>query len=80
MNNLAAAFSVTFITLACNGCGEIQKDEVLELCQDPRPQICTNEYNPVCATLSDGSVKTYATGCTACSDPLVKGWVPAGCE
>lgn len=44
------------------------------VCTDPRPEICTQEYIGVCATLADGSSKTYATGCTACGDPQVVGW------
>ena len=49
-------------------------------CTEPRPQICTREYRPVCATLADGSTKTYATGCTACSDPKVSGYRNLACE
>jgi hypothetical protein len=49
-------------------------------CTEPRPQMCTREYRPVCATLNDGTQKTYANGCTACSDPKVKGHFPGPCE
>ncbi len=49
-------------------------------CQNPRPQICTREYNPVCATYNDGSKKTAATGCTACSDSEVTGYIAGACE
>ena len=55
-------------------------NEALVQCTDPRPQICTREYNPVCATLDDGSVKSYATGCTACSDEQVTGYRQGSCE
>jgi len=41
------------------------------ICTEPRPQICTMDYRPVCAQLSDGTFKTYSNGCTACSDPMV---------
>jgi len=41
------------------------------ICTDPRPQICTMDYRPVCAQLSDGTFKTYSNGCTGCSDPAV---------
>lgn len=40
-------------------------------CTDPRPEACTMDYRPVCATLGDGSEKTYSNGCSACSDPQV---------
>lgn len=49
------------------------------ICSEPRPQTCTQEYDPVCATLKDGSVKTYATGCTSCSDIVVTGYKQGGC-
>jgi len=51
----------------------------LILCQEPRPQICTREYEPVCATLQDGSTKTGSTGCTSCSDPEVIGYKMGAC-
>ena len=51
----------------------------LTRCPQERPQICTREYNPVCAALTDGSMKTYATGCTACADLQVTGWIAGAC-
>ncbi len=54
--------------------------KVFTACTDPRPQLCTREYNPVCAKLIDASNKTYATGCTACSDQKVSGYYPGACE
>lgn len=51
----------------------------LIICSEPRPQTCTREYDPVCATLQDSSVKTYATSCTSCSDPDVKGYKMGAC-
>ena len=49
------------------------------LCEEPRPQICTKEYDPVCATLDDGSTRTGATGCTSCSDPKVVSYTKGAC-
>ncbi len=60
-------------------------------CTDPRPQICTREYRPVCATKDSGircvttpcpSTKkvTYSTGCVACSDSKVFGYVMGACQ
>ncbi len=50
------------------------------LCTDPRPEICTQQYVGVCASLADGSTRTTATGCTACADPEVVGWRPGECD
>ena len=49
-------------------------------CTEPRPQICTREYRPVCAQLQNGRSKTYATACTACADSDVAGYVGGACE
>ncbi len=60
------------------------------LCTDPRPQVCTMDYRPVCATRDTGircvttpcpsaEKRTYSNGCGACSDPKVSGYVPEAC-
>jgi alkaline phosphatase D len=49
-------------------------------CPEPRPQVCTQDYRPVCAVRQDGSYKTYANGCSACSDPEVTGYLEGTCE
>lgn len=59
-------------------------------CTDPRPQACTMDYRPVCATRDTGircvttpcpstEKRTYSNGCGACSDPKVSGYVPEAC-
>ena len=49
------------------------------ICEDPRPEVCTMDYRPVCGTRQDGSVKTYSNGCGACSNPEVVYWVEGAC-
>ena len=49
-------------------------------CKEPRPQVCTQDYRPVCAALPDGDFKTYSNGCSACSDPAVTGYSEGACE
>jgi hypothetical protein len=49
-------------------------------CTEPRPQVCTQDYRPVCAMLQDGSFKTYSNGCNACSDPAISGYCKGACE
>ena len=49
-------------------------------CKEPRPQVCTQDYRPVCALLQDGSFKTFSNGCNACSDPAVTGYREGACE
>lgn len=49
------------------------------VCEEPRPQVCTMDYRPVCGTLADGGVKTYGNGCGACGDAKVTSWVEGEC-
>ena len=48
-------------------------------CSEPRPQICTMDYRPVCGQHDDGSTGTYSNGCGACSEPSVVGHSPGAC-
>lgn len=60
-------------------------------CSDPRPQICTMDYTPVCATRDNGvrcittpctstEMATYANACGACADVRVFYHVPGACD
>jgi len=59
---------------------KISGEKDLIACPEPRPEVCTQEYLPVCALRQDGSLKTYSNGCSACSDPLVTGYREGVCE
>ena len=65
------------------GCATSSEKSMTEagatVCEDPRPQVCTADYRPVCATLKDGSSKTYPNGCGACGDANVQYWVENAC-
>jgi hypothetical protein len=60
-------------------------------CEDPRPQMCTHEYRPVCAARDNGvrcvttpcdstDARTYGNACSACADPKVISYVPGACK
>jgi hypothetical protein len=60
-------------------------------CTNPRPEMCTMDYRPVCATKDTGihcvtepcdstETATYSNGCSACSDPAVLSYVPEECK
>jgi hypothetical protein len=97
LNNLIAILGVTFFCVSCSVSvmSETEKENadnnVFIKCKEPRPEICTREYNPVCATKNTGIVcittpcpsteeKTYSTGCTACADPTVIKYTQGQCE
>ena len=48
-------------------------------CEEPRPEMCTMNYLPVCGLNSDKSVKTYSNACTACSDKQVVSYKDGAC-
>lgn len=63
----------------------------MSVCTEPRPEMCTRQYQPVCAQKDTGvrcvttpcpstEWKTYGNGCDACSDAKVIGHVPGACE
>ena len=60
------------------------------MCSEPRPQVCTMIYDPVCATRDTGircikapcpsaEQKTMSSGCSACSDAKVISYVKGEC-
>jgi hypothetical protein len=67
------------------------EEQALTVCTDPRPEMCTREYMPVCGSRDTGircvttpcpsaEWKTYGNACDACSDPKVIGHRPGACE
>jgi hypothetical protein len=80
--------------IAFTGCakGQVQaeKAEAQIACASPRPEMCTKEYMPVCASEDTGircvttpcpsvESKTYGNACDACSNPKVTGYRPGSC-
>jgi hypothetical protein len=51
-----------------------------QFCAEPRPQVCTMEYNPVCALRDGGQRETLASPCNACADAGVVSHVPGVCD
>ena len=74
-----ALTAIIGLTLAGCAAETAQPDPDLTACRDPRPEMCTQDYRPVCAVLADGTRRTASNGCTACSDPEVTGWVDGAC-
>lgn len=78
-----AMTAVLFVTTA--GCANPPTQEAhagveYTACFEPRPQVCTMEYDPVCGQMADGRTKTYSNGCSACSDTLVNGYTVGACS
>jgi hypothetical protein len=73
-----------FVVLtACAGGGEAQQSprQLLETeCREPRPEVCTFQYQPVCGLTEGGKWKTFSNGCQACSEAGVIGHRDGACE
>lgn len=63
---------------------------VYSKCKAPRPELCTQDFRPVCAKVDTGvrcvttpcpseENKTYSNVCTACADPKVYGFWKTAC-
>lgn len=48
-------------------------------CEEPRPEMCTMHYAPVCGALEDGGGKIYSNACVACSDRKVTDYSDGAC-
>ena len=71
------AIAAMFMLVACSA-SPPAPDPVTQ-CSEPRPQVCTMEYNPVCATLFVGGTKQYASSCNACADDAVSSYLADVC-
>jgi hypothetical protein len=73
-----------FLLQACSArvvVDETQEDKKLgKVCPEPRPEVCAQQYDPVCGQLRAGDSKTYSNWCTACSDEKVESYVPGECR
>ncbi|QFU74534.1 hypothetical protein EY643_02065 [Halioglobus maricola] len=67
------------LLLVLAGCQTQPIPSLVTQCSGERPQVCTMEYNPVCADLVGGGKKTYASGCNACADDAVSGYLGGEC-
>jgi hypothetical protein len=75
------------LALACNGSGAPAEPATsagaasageLTPCPEPRPEMCTMDYVPVCGRRG-AEWKTYPNACGACSDPAVSGFRAGPC-
>lgn len=82
MSKFLLALSLTLLA-ACSAVAPREQpgdDELRTTCAEPRPQVCTLEYAPVCAFLGEQGVRReFASGCSACSDPAVRSYIPEPC-
>lgn len=83
MLTLAMLPVITLLSLGACATGQPNQtpvDRLQKACLEPRPQICTMDYTPVCAKFKNGELKTYSNGCSACADVNVLSHRASACE
>ncbi|MCK4837408.1 MAG: hypothetical protein KAS94_01320 [Desulfobulbaceae bacterium] len=74
---LSTFFAVVVFLNACSSV--TSQPRVDKMCTEPRPEICTMNYLPVCGVRIGHTSKTYSNGCSACSDSEVVGYNTGKC-
>ncbi|WP_439101556.1 hypothetical protein [Congregibacter sp.] len=79
---LISALTLTAVITATAGCATPVEPEIpsFTTCEEPRPQVCTMIFAPVCATTVTGELTNHASGCNACADDQVLTYVDGACE
>ncbi len=61
--------SISYTNIGCvASSNNISKDNSYILCEEPRPELCTLEYVPVCGKLIDGNLKKSSRTVTIASN------------
>lgn len=93
---MSALLRVIVLTATLTACTamptpiESKPQPVFTNCPEQRPNVCTMDYRPVCATRDTGvrcvttpcpstEQKTYSNACGACADVKVIGHIPDEC-
>ncbi len=75
-------FVLLGLSLLCFGCVTSSNSKTVQggiRCTEPRPQMCTMDFRPVCGVSADGTLKTYSNACGACSHAQVIAWREGDC-
>jgi len=64
--------TIIFGFLLLAGCQAVPSLNIEQTnCIEPRPEMCTMDYQPVCGFDKDHNSKTYSNRCVACSNERV---------
>ncbi len=71
-------FPVLVVTACASQSGQDSAPALTE-CEEPRPQMCTMDYTPVCGVDVDQQFKTYGNACSACGAGVL-GYTAGECK
>jgi hypothetical protein len=90
----SSLLAISLLSVACPG-AHSDSDPATEqrperACHEPRPEMCAQMYDPVCAQRDTGircvttpcdssEAREYSNACEACRDPKVVSYVPGPC-
>ena len=81
MKKLLPIILISFLIICFTSCDTNSDKEILDtMCSEPRQEVCTREYDPVCGYKSDGESKTYSNGCSACAEKEIIGYNNGECD
>ncbi|WP_411992738.1 hypothetical protein [Agarivorans sp. DSG3-1] len=71
---------IAFFTLLLMACSQASEPQLKAdgVCEEPRPEICTMQYDPVCGEVN-GELKEYGNACSACGDPELMSYQEGTC-
>ncbi|MAZ89378.1 MAG: hypothetical protein CL693_17240 [Cellvibrionaceae bacterium] len=86
IQGLFGAFGLALLLVACQPIASIHQPTASKSqagqrvqCPSPRPQMCTRQYDPVCAVTSDGLRSTQGNACSACSNAAIVAYIAGEC-
>jgi len=77
---IKALVVVSFLSVAACAHDSDKNEKLVTYCKEPRPEICTMNYTPVCGLVEDKTVKTFGNACGACGDKKVSQHIPGECQ
>jgi hypothetical protein len=74
--------SLVFGLVLLNGCQSAPSSLAIDQtsCSEPRPEMCTMDYKPVCGFDKNNNSKTYSNACSACSNKQVVTYIKGECS
>lgn len=71
-----------------NSNGTPRPSDMTVLCTDPRPEVCTEEYSPVCGLVQVQCIRapcppineTFPNACQACANKLTISYTQRACD
>lgn len=91
MKSLVLGSLITLLAACAAGPSQAPENSGFASCPEPRPEMCTQEYRPVCGHIDTQLAcasppcslvkhRSYSNPCQACSDPSVMAYELGSCE